>query len=193
MDKVLAQLLPIFTKYHLVGIGDFTHGCHELSLFKLQLLKYLVKNTTLPIHFFVEDSKWRCDNIMKHTKLTYSKPTMWDGKYPAGKLALYAGYCGESKELLELIKYIRANRNRITIIGADPDVIDRDEGMAKTILANLLPKGKGINIWFAANAHIDMDKYHLHSQKWVQNPQKNTLLCWISFKEKTWKRIFLYT
>ena len=166
------RILDIMNNHQLVGIGDFTHGCYEMSKFKLDLLKYLIKNTNKPIKLFVENSLWRTENIMKNKRLSYMKPTLWNGKYPNGKLGLYCGYVAESPEELETIKYIRQHRNRIHIIGVDPDIIDRDEKMASSILKQLYPKTKGINIWFAANAHVDMDKYHHHSQKWLAEPER---------------------
>ena len=141
-----------------------------MSGFPKILLDYLLKHTNKKIHLFTENSHWRGENIMKDSKLRYAKPIMWNGKYPFGKLGYYIGYGGESPEILDLVKFIRKNRDRITIYGADPDIIDRDEAMSKTILANLLPEG--INIWFAANHHVDTDKYEEMSQKLVPNPEK---------------------
>jgi hypothetical protein len=108
---------------------------------------------------------------MKHQKIIYQKPKLWNNKWPNGKLGLYAGYGAESPDILTFIKFIRAHRDRITIIGADPDIIDRDEAMAKTVLSVLHPKGEGYNIWYAANHHVDTGKYEEMNQKWVPNPE----------------------
>jgi len=167
MDKIL----DIMNEYQLVGIGDFTHGCKDIPQFITQLLEFLIKNTNKPIKLFTENSYWRCDNIMNHKKIIYQKPKLWNNKYPSGKLGLYAGYGAESPEYISFIKLIRKHRDRITIIGADPDIIDRDEAMAKTILDGLLSKDEGYNIWYAANHHIDTDKYEEMNQKWVPNPE----------------------
>ena len=40
MDKIMDKILDIMNNHQLVGIGDFTHGCYEMSKFKLDLLKY---------------------------------------------------------------------------------------------------------------------------------------------------------
>ncbi len=169
--EINKKILALLDTHQLVGIGDFTHGCTDIPIFIKQLLDFIIKNTNKQIKLFTENSAWRCENIMKHSKLIYKKPLLWNNKWPSGKLTLYAGYGAESPECLELIKFIRKHRNRITIIGADPDIIDRDEAMAKTILDGLLPKNEGYNIWYAANHHVDTDKYEEMNQKWLPNPE----------------------
>ena len=166
-NKINEKLLDLLEKHRLVGIGDFTHGCKNIPEFMTQFLNFIIKNTDKPIKLFTENSYWRCKNIMKHSKLIYQKPKLINNKYPFGKLGLYTGYVSESPEFLQFIKFIRKNRDHITIIGADPDIIDRDKAMSKTILNNLLPKNKGYNIWFAANHHVDTDKYDEMNQKWA--------------------------
>ena len=42
----------------------------------------------------------------------------------------------ESEIFLKIIKYIRKNKDRITIIGIDNDTIDRDYDMYKIIIKN---------------------------------------------------------
>lgn len=170
--EINKKILELLETHQLVGIGDFTHGCANIPAFITQLLEYIIKNTNKPVKLFTENSEWRCKNIMNHPKLIYQKPTMWNNRWPSGKLGLYAGYGAESPECLQFIKFIRKHRDRITIIGADPDIIDRDEAMAKTVLEGLLPKNEGYNIWYAANHHVDTDKYEQMSQKWVPNPER---------------------
>lgn len=43
----------------------------------------------------------------------------------------------ESTILLKIIRYIRKNKNRITLIAVDNDKIDRDVDMYKIIIKNL--------------------------------------------------------
>ena len=172
LEQINQQIRELLDSVQVVGLGDFTHGCPDIQRFVIQFLEYLIKNTDKPIKLFTENSGWRADNIMKHPKLRFMKPRLWNNRWPVGKLGHYVGYGGESPECLEFIKFIRANRARITIIGADPDIIDRDEIMAKTILTGMYPKGQGYNIWYAANHHVDIGKYELMNQKWVPNPER---------------------
>ena len=184
LTSINHQLLNLLDTHRLVGIGDFTHGCRDIPVFMTQLLDYIIKNTSKPIKLFTENSAWRCENIMKHHKIIYQKPTMWNNRWPSGKLGAYAGYGAESPECLAFIKFIRKHRSRITIIGADPDVIDRDEAMATTILDGLLPKGEGYNIWYAAIHHIDTSKYEEMNQKWVPNPHIQRYFAGYHIKKK---------
>ena len=58
----------------------------------------------------------------------------------------------ESNIFLQIIKYIRKNKNRITIIGIDNDKIDRDYDMYKIIMKNYKPSN--INFLWASNNHV---------------------------------------
>ncbi len=74
---IIKLLHNLLLSHKLLGIGDFTHGCFEIPELILFFLEYLINNTTNKIIILTENSKWRCENIMNHKKLTYSKPTMW--------------------------------------------------------------------------------------------------------------------
>jgi len=172
LEQVNRVIRDLLDSTQVVGLGDFTHGCPDIPRFVIQLLDYLITTTDKPIKLFTENSGWRAENIMKHRKIRFMKPGLWDNRWPVGKLGYYAGYGAESPECIEFIKFIRAHRDRITIIGADPDILDRDEKMAQTVLTGMYPKDQGYNIWYAANHHVDISKYELMNQKWVPNHER---------------------
>ena len=57
-----------------------------------------------------------------------------NNNYVGGKLWQYINHTMESEIFLKIIKYIRKNKDRITIIGIDNDKIDRDYDMYKIIM-----------------------------------------------------------
>jgi hypothetical protein len=59
--------------------------------------------------------------------------------YIGGKLWQYINHVMESELFIKIIKYIRKNKDRITIIGIDNDTIDRDYDMYKIIIKNYKP------------------------------------------------------
>jgi hypothetical protein len=58
----------------------------------------------------------------------------------------------ESELFIKIIKYIRKNKDRITIIGIDNDTIDRDYDMYKIIMKYY--NKNNINFLWASNHHI---------------------------------------
>ena len=156
MNKIL--------NYKLIGIGEFSHGIMESWIFRFNLVKYAIKNTNKNIIIFNEMSIWQADNIMnntiwsikdnkyiKHEGIKIEKPIQNDN-YLGGKLWQYCGHAMESNIFLKIIKYIRAHKDRITIIGIYNDKIDRDYDMYKIIIKNY--KLSNINFLWGHNNHI---------------------------------------
>jgi len=168
-------------KYKLIGIGEFSHGIQESWQFRFDLLKYAIKNTNKKIYIFNEMSVWQGENIMNNTifsrklnkfvnydKIKIEKPieggeqkTCW------GKLWQYVHHAMESKIFLKIIKYIRKNKDRITIIGVDNDTIDRDYDMYKNIMKDYNPKN--INFFWAHNHHVNEQSIPDYSYKYIKN------------------------
>ena len=154
-------------EYDLIGIGDFTHGSLNVWEYRFNILKKAINETKKNIMVFIEDSIWRSENIMKHKKIKLEKPIMWDNKYPAGPLWKYVNHATESKIYLEIIKYIRKHRNRITIIGTDNDTLARDYDIYKIIMKHL--NKSNINFFWAANAHVDDRPLSIENRKWIKD------------------------
>ncbi len=150
--------------YKLIGIGEFSHGIQESWEFRFKLLKYAMTNTNKKIFIFNEMSIWQADNIMNNTiwSIKDNKYIKYNGikieepiqndNYIGGKLWQYINHAMESNIFLKIIKYIRKNKDRITIIGIDNDKIDRDYNMYKLIMKNYKPSN--INFLWASNHHI---------------------------------------
>mgnify|MGYP003344161595 CR=1 FL=1 len=150
--------------YNLIGIGEFSHGIQESWEFRFNLLKYAVKNTNKKIYIFNEMSIWQADNIMNNTiwSIKDNKFIKYEGikielpiqnnNYVGGKLWQYINHAMESEIFLKIIKYIRKNKDRITIIGIDNDTIDRDYNMYKIIMKYY--NKNNINFLWASNHHI---------------------------------------
>jgi len=126
-------------------------------------------------------SVWQAQNVMNDTiwsrelgkQVPFSgikkeKP-IEGGDYESawGTLWQYVGHSLESNIFLQIIKYIRKHKNRITLIGIDTDKIDRDYDMYKIIMANYNPKN--INFLWASNDHIDDLPYSKDNLKYIKN------------------------
>jgi Erythromycin esterase len=145
---------PEGKRYKLIGIGDFTHGIENIWEFRLVFLKEIMKKTDKNIMIFIEDTKEHTDNIMNDDKLTFeSEYGVAQGRFAYGPLDRYSYRSWDSPIYLEIIKYIRSNRDRIQIIGVDAETQARDREMAQNILSAL--HRSNYNFWWAANAHVD--------------------------------------
>ena len=181
MDKLL--------QYKLIGIGEFSHGIQESWLFRFKLLKHAIKNTNKKIFIFNEQSIWMAENIMNNT--IYSRKLNKfvkyngikkedkvdggnDGKTYFGHLWQYMAHSCESKIFLKIIKYIRKNKNRITLIGTDNDKIDRDYDAYKIIMKHYKPTN--INFYWAHNHHVDDMEYSLDNLLYIKN-KKHKWFC----------------
>jgi hypothetical protein len=165
--------------YNLIGIGEFSHGIQESWEFRFNLLKYAMKNTNKKIIIFNEMSVWQADNIMNNTiwSMKDNKYIKYEGiklenpvqnnNYVGGKLWQYMNHAMESKLFLKIIKYIRKNKDRITIIGIDNDKIDRDYDMYKIIMKNYKPSN--INFLWASNHHIGDLPLSDDNLKYIEN------------------------
>jgi hypothetical protein len=165
--------------YKLIGIGEFSHGIQESWEFRFNLLKYAMKNTNKKIIIFNEMSVWQADNIMNNTiwSMKDNKYIKYEGiklenplqnnNYVGGKLWQYMNHAMESKLFLKIIKYIRKNKDRITIIGIDNDKIDRDYDMYKIIMKNYKPSN--INFLWASNHHIGDLPLSDDNLKYIEN------------------------
>ena len=170
-----------YSKYNLIGIGEFSHGIQESWEYRFSLLKKIMKETKKKITIFQELSIWQGENIMnntyydikkdkyiKYNKIKIEKPVQ-NNKYESawGKLWQYMMHTSESKICLKIIKYIRKNKDRIRLIGVDNDKMDRDYDMYKIIIKNL--KKTHINLFWAHNYHIDNAKASLNNLKYIKN------------------------
>lgn len=166
-------------KYKLIGIGDFTHGIEESWLYRFKLIKFIIKNTNKNINIFNEMSIWQASNVMNNTIwsreknkfIRYDKIKKEDpiqnGDYVGGELWQYIPHCFESNIILKIIKYIRKNKERITLYGIDNDTIDRDYDMYKIIINNM--DDNKINLLFASNNHISTNKLHKDNYLYIKN------------------------
>lgn len=165
--------------YNLIGIGEFSHGIQESWEFRFNLLKYAMKNTNKKIYIFNEMSVWQADNIMNNTiwSIKYNRYIKYNGikieepiqndNYVGGKLWQYTNHAMESEIFLKIIKYIRKNKDRITIIGIDNDTIDRDYDMYKIIIKNY--KLSNINFLWASNHHVSDLQLSNDNLKYIKN------------------------
>jgi len=156
--------MNILLNHNLIGIGEFSHGIQESYEFRFNLLKYALKKSDKKIIIFNEMSVWQADNIMNNTiwSIKYNKFIKYDGikieepiqneNYVGGKLWQYINHAMESEIFLKIIKYIKKNKDRITIIGIDNDTIDRDYNMYKIVIKNY--KSSNINFLWAHNDHV---------------------------------------
>ncbi len=159
-------MIPNYEHYNLIGIGDFSHGDNNIWIYRLNLLKYLIKNTNKKISIFNEDNEEHSRNIMNISKrLRYYKSYGLYKTFGFGPLSKYCNRVYDSPIYLKFIKYIRKNKSRINIIGIDPNVIKREKQMARNILKNI--NKKHINLFFAHNTHINNQKItEKHHTKW---------------------------
>jgi hypothetical protein len=171
MDKLL--------EYPLIGIGEFSHGINESWEFRFKLLKFAMKNTSKKIIIFNEMSGWQAANIMngtiwdrvqnkavKYSGIRIEEPVK-NGDYVGGKLWQYIGHASDSAIFLQIIRYIRKNIDRITIIGVDNDRIDRDFDMYKIIMSNYTDKN--VNFFWAHNAHVSATELSSHNLAYIKN------------------------
>jgi erythromycin esterase len=158
---------PEGKRYRLIGIGDFTHGIEDIWEFRFDFLKEVMEKTDKNITIFIEDTKEHTDNIMNDDELIFeSEYGVSEGKFAYGPLDRYSYRAWDSPIYLEIISYIRSNKDRIQIIGVDAETQARDKEMAQNILSNL--HKSNYNFWWAANAHVDSreitESYEL---KWI--------------------------
>jgi hypothetical protein len=152
---------------NLIGIGDFSHGDINIWNYRFKLLKKYMKNTNKKIVIFNEMSIWQGKNIMNNTiwNIDKKKFETFNGIKIEKEIAdtryhKYWQYCSHgilSKIFLEIIRYIRKHKNRITIIGVDNDKVDANSGMYKIIIKNL--DFNNINFFWAHNDHVGNLKY----------------------------------
>ncbi len=181
--------MDVLLNYSLIGIGEFSHGIQESWEFRFKLLKYALKNTNKKIIIFNEMSIWQANNIMNNTiwSIKDNKHIKYNGikieepiqnnNYVGGKLWQYISHAMESKIFLQIIKYIRKHKNRITIIGIDNDKIDRDYDMYKIIVKHICPertvvkhfKSSNINLLWAHNMHVGDLPLSNDNLKYIEN------------------------
>lgn len=179
--------------YKLIGIGEFSHGIINSWQFRFSLLKLAIKHTDKKIVVFNEMSVWQAQNIMNNTiwSRAENKFVKYHGikieepveneNYVGGKLWQYMGHSLESSIFLKIIKYIRKNRDRITLIGIDNDKIDRDYNMYKIIMK--FYKANNINFLWAHNNHISDTQISDDNLKYIKN-KKHKWWCGYYLKKK---------
>ena len=150
--------------YHLIGIGDFSHGDAEIWLLRLRLVKNIVRQTTSHITIYIEDLPEHANNIMTDDELVTGKEySVVDNQFAYGPLDRYCYRAWDSPIFLKIIKYIRKHLDRIQIIGVDIPQIARDKMMADNIIGTL--NTTHVNFFWATNTHVDnrsiTEKYEL--------------------------------
>lgn len=168
--------------YNLIGIGEFSHGINECWIFRFMFLKYIIDNTNSNVIIFNEMAKWQADNIMNDTYIDiktdkplktknvikYEKPIFTNTLEPPwGKLWQYCFHAMESPIFVKIIKYIKKNRKRITIIGIDNETLSRDYDMYKIIMNRL--KTTSVNFLWAHNSHVDCRKLEPFDYEWTKS------------------------
>jgi hypothetical protein len=166
-------------EYKLIGIGEFSHGIQESWEFRFNLLKYAMKTYKHKIFIFNEMSVWQAENIMNNTifsreltkYINYNKikikTPVENNEGSWGKLWQYVNHSSESKIFLQIIKYIRRNKDRIILIGIDNDKLDRDYDMYKIIMKNYDPNN--INFLWGHNHHIGDYLLSMDTYKYIKN------------------------
>ena len=183
MNKTKNIMFDMLLKYKLIGLGEFSHGIQQSWDFRFSLLKYSLNQTNKKIFIFNEMDVWQGENIMNNTiwsrelnKFIYYKglkretpidSNNIDTQNPWGVCWQYIHHAMESKIFIKITKYIRKNRNRITIIGIDNGEIDRDYDMYKNIMKNY--NSDNINFLWAHNDHIADLPYSLDNMLYIQN------------------------
>ena len=139
--------MDILLNYSLIGIGEFSPAIQESWEFRFKLLKYAIRNTNKKIIIFSSISNWRANNIVNNTiwSVDKQKPIKYDGikidnpsndnDFIGGKLWHYIPHFSDSKIFLQIIKYIRKHKKRLTIIGITiPEIKDEYYTMYKIIM-----------------------------------------------------------
>lgn len=125
----------------LIGIGDFSHGDINIWNYRFKLLKNYMTKTNKKIVIFNEMSVWHGKNIMNNTIWNINKKKFEkyndikiekeiqksNSQQIWGKYWQYCSHAISSKIFIDIVKYIRKHKDRITIIGVDNDKIIRDE------------------------------------------------------------------
>ena len=180
-------------QYKLIGLGEFSHGIQESWEFRFNLLKYAMKNTNKKIMIFNEMSIYQAEHIINNTiwSIKENKDIKYDGikiEEPIqngnsvfGKLWQYCGHATDSKIFLEIIKYIRKHKDRITIIGIDNDKLDRDYDMYKIIMKNY--DENNINFLWGHNHHISTMNLSDDTFKYIKN-KNHKYYCGYYLKKK---------
>jgi hypothetical protein len=89
--------------------------------------------------------------FISYDKIKMEKPII-QRSYVGGILWQYINHAMESKLFLQIIKYIRNNKDRVTLLGIDNDKIDRDYDMYKIIMKHY--NTNNINFFWAHNDHV---------------------------------------
>ena len=152
------ELLVNFENYHLVGIGDFTHGINETWEYRLDVIKNIIKQG-ISIVIYNEDTQYSIDNIYgdKDLSINYkTHPTKKTDSFPHGPMNRYCHIVYDSPIYLKIIKFIRKHRDKIALVAVDSDVIARDKVMAEKILDHMkkTARDKVIRFFWAHNAHV---------------------------------------
>lgn len=180
-ENILKSIINDYIlKYNLLGIGEFSHGIQESWSLRFDILKYAINNTNNHIIIFNEMSDWQANNIMNNTITIWNNDKKKYVSYngireeipnitPSGFSYLwqYVYSASESIIFYEIIEYIRANKNRIKIIGVDNEKIDRDHHMYRIIMNNI--DKKCINFFWAHNAHISNMKLDGYNLDYIEN------------------------
>lgn len=144
---------PFGGYYKLVGIGDFSHGINEIWMYRMQVIKQIIKNRFMP-KIFIEDTSRGPNNIMSDNPIVVSHDAHnydYRNEFPLMRYTDYRIY--DSPIYYQFIRLIK--KYDISIIGIDSDDEYRETQMANNILQKMSKNPKVINLFFGHNLHID--------------------------------------
>lgn len=138
-------------KYKLIGIGDFSHGINDIWIYRIYVIKQIIKNNFIP-KIFLEDSDYGPNNIMTDPKISIkSKKYNYRYEFPMMRYSGFRIY--DSPIYLEFIKIVK--KYGVEIYGIDSEDKYREKKMADNILDNMNNSKTTINLFFGHNFHID--------------------------------------
>lgn len=156
----------------LIGLGEFSHGIQNSWEFRFKLLKQAMSTTDKKITIFNEQSAWSARNVMRTMEPVLKEEEAGVSKgYTFGKLWRYIGHASESKIVVKILKYIIANRDRITLIGVDNDKLARDRHMFK-VIQKKMNRGH-VNFFWAHNFHVDDRSMSDDTYEWIKKTHPN--------------------
>jgi erythromycin esterase-like protein len=184
--------------FKLIGVGEFSHGIQQSWEFRFKLLKLAMRNTRKKIFIFNEMSVWQAENVMNDT--IFSRETnkvvpFFESKFkkeepvkgnttssPWGVYWQYVHHSTESTIVMKIFKFVRKNKNRIQLIGVDPDNLDRDYFMYKKIMKHFDPKN--INFFWAHNSHISDAPLATYNSRYLTTKNSKKFYCGHYLKNK---------
>lgn len=160
----------------LLGIGAFSTGVQEIWELRYSMMKHSITGTDKNITIFCDILDWQAQNIMNDTyrtddnkfiktdglkfeKLGYnSAEQSKNTDNTIGRYRQYVGHSSESEIFLKIIKYIRKNRDRITLVGIEIDTgnssVINNDATATAMIKHMKNKDEVYYFW-AHNSQVD--------------------------------------